>query len=53
VQTFKIAVTIVVALLLQMLLPKYLAFFRYIDLPLLVTVYFALQRAPIAIGMLG
>lgn len=52
-QTFKIALTIVVALLLQMLLPKYeyTAFFRYIDLPLLVTVYFALQRAPI-LGML-
>ena len=51
-QTFKIALTIVVALLLQMLLPKYRpAFFRYIDLPLLVTVYFALQRAPM-LGML-
>jgi rod shape-determining protein MreD len=51
VQTFKIALTIVVSLLLQMLLTKYLAFFRYIDLPLLVTVYFALQRSPI-MGML-
>lgn len=51
VQTFKIALTIVVSLLLQMLLTKYLVFFRYIDLPLLVTVYFALQRSPI-MGML-
>ena len=49
-QTFKIALTIIIALLLQMLLPKYLAFFRYIDLALLVTVYFGLQRAPV-IGM--
>ena len=49
-QTFKIALTIVVALLLQMLLPNHLAFFRYIDLPLVVTVYFALQRAPV-LGM--
>ena len=49
-QTFKIALTIVVALLLQMLLPNYVRFFQYIDLPLVVTVYFALQRAPV-IGM--
>jgi rod shape-determining protein MreD len=50
VQTFKIALTIAVALLLQMLLPNHLAFFRYIDLPLVITVYFALQRAPV-LGM--
>ena len=50
-QTFKIALTIVVALLLQMLLPNYVRFFQYIDLPLLVTVYFGLQRAPV-MGML-
>lgn len=49
-QTFKIALTIVVVLLLQMLLPNYLGFFRYIDLPLVVTVYFGLQRAPV-LGM--
>ncbi|HSE38890.1 MAG TPA: rod shape-determining protein MreD [Blastocatellia bacterium] len=49
-QTFKIALTIVVALLLQMLLPSYLGFFRYIDLALVVTVYFGLQRAPV-LGM--
>ena len=49
-QTFKIALTIVVALLLQMLLSDYLGFFQYIDLPLLVTVYFGLQRAPV-VGM--
>src|SRR5262245_8148316 len=33
-----------------MLLPKYLRFFQYIDLPLLVTVYCGLQRAPF-VGM--
>src|SRR5713101_6004504 len=33
-----------------MLLPNYVRFFRYIDLPLLVTVYFGLQRAPV-LGM--
>lgn len=49
-QTFKIALTIVVALLLQMLLPNYLRFVQYIDLPLLVTVYCGLQRAPV-LGM--
>lgn len=49
-QTFKIVLTIVVALVLQMLLSNYVRFFRYIDLPLLVTVYFALQRAPV-LGM--
>jgi rod shape-determining protein MreD len=47
VQTLKIVLTIVFALLLQLLLPNYLQFFRYIDLPLLVTVYFGLQRAPV------
>jgi rod shape-determining protein MreD len=51
VQTFKIALTIVVALLLQMVLPNYLGFFEYIDLALVVTVYFGLQRAPV-LGML-
>lgn len=45
-QILKIALTIVLALLLQLLLPNYLKFFRYIDLPLLVTVYFSLQRSP-------
>ena len=49
-QTFKIALTIIAALLLQMLLPNQVGFFRYIDFPLLVTVYFGLQRAPV-IGM--
>ena len=51
-QTFKIALTIVVALLLQMLLPNQVGFFRYIDLPLVVTVYFGLQRAPV-LGMVA
>jgi rod shape-determining protein MreD len=50
VQTFKIALTIVVALFVQVLLPRYLLFFQYVDLPLIVTVYVALQRAPI-LGM--
>jgi rod shape-determining protein MreD len=47
VQPFKIALTIVVALLLQMVVPTYLGTFHIVDLPLLVTVYFALQRAPL------
>jgi rod shape-determining protein MreD len=47
VHTFKIALTIVAALLLQMLLSNYVSFFQYVDLALLVTVYFALQRAPV------
>jgi rod shape-determining protein MreD len=51
VQTFKIAVTILVALFLQLLLSNYLSVCRYLDLALLVTVYFSLQRAPIK-GML-
>jgi len=51
VQTFKLVLTIFVVLLLQMLLPNYLPFFRYVDLPLVVTVYFGLQRAPM-LGML-
>jgi rod shape-determining protein MreD len=46
VQTFKIALTIIVALFIQVLLPGYLSFFRYVDLALIVTVYVALQRAP-------
>ena len=50
-QTLKIALTILVALLLQMLLPNHLGFFKYIDLPLVVTVYFGLQRAPV-LGMI-
>jgi rod shape-determining protein MreD len=44
VQTFKIALTIVIALFLQLLLCNYFGFFRYLDLPLLITVYFSLQR---------
>jgi rod shape-determining protein MreD len=51
VQTLKIALVIIGALLLQMLLPTYLAFFKYVDLPLVLTVYFGLQRAPL-LGML-
>jgi rod shape-determining protein MreD len=50
VQPFKIAATLVVALLLQLTLAGYIRFFAYIDMPLLVTVYFGLQRAPV-LGM--
>ena len=49
-QTFKLALTVIVALFVQYLLPRYLPFFRYIDLALIVTVYIALQRAPM-LGM--
>ena len=55
-QTLKIALTIIVALLLQMVLPKHVGFFRYLDLPLVITVYFSLQRAPVlgmAVGVLA
>jgi rod shape-determining protein MreD len=51
VQTLKIALAIIVALLLQYLLPNYLPFFKYIDLPLIATVYFGLQRN-LVLGML-
>jgi len=51
VQSLKVALTITVALLLKMVLPSQLPFFQYIDLALLITVYFSLQRAPIS-GML-
>jgi rod shape-determining protein MreD len=51
VQTLKIALTIFIALLVEMLLSKRLSFFQYLDLPLLITVYFSLQRAPV-LGML-
>jgi rod shape-determining protein MreD len=53
VQTFKIVLTIFVVLLLQMLLPNYLPFFKYVDLPLVVTVYFGLQRAPMLAMLTG
>lgn len=55
-QTFKTALTIIVALLLQLVLPKHLRFFQYIDLPLLVTIYLGLQRAPLqgmAVGIVS
>jgi rod shape-determining protein MreD len=52
VQSLKIVLTIAVALFLQLLLAKYLSFFKYVDLPLIVTVYFGLQRSPLQ-GMLG
>lgn len=52
-QTFKIAATIAVALLLQLLLGKYAPFLRYVDLPLVVTVYFSLQRVPLLAMTVG
>jgi rod shape-determining protein MreD len=51
VQPFKIVATLAVALLLQLILAGYIRFFGYIDLPLLVTIYFGLQRAPV-LGMI-
>jgi rod shape-determining protein MreD len=45
-QTLKIVITVAVALLLQMLLPKHLRVFQYIELPLLVTIFFSLMRSP-------
>lgn len=49
-QTFKLALSIVVALFIHYLLPNYLPFFQYVDLPLIITVYTALQRSPM-LGM--
>jgi len=50
-QTLKIVITVIIALLLQMLLPKHLRVFQYIELPLIVTVFFSLMRSPM-LGML-
>jgi rod shape-determining protein MreD len=50
VQTFKIALTLILALILQMLLPKHFRMFQYVEFPLLVTVYLSLMRAPL-LGM--
>lgn len=47
----KIIALIAVAIILEGFVPKYWAAFRYVDLPLLVTVYFGLMRDPI-LGML-
>ena len=55
-RTFKIALAILIALSLQMLLPKFVPVFRYVDFPLIITIYFALQRAPIlgmAVGVIA
>ena len=55
-QTLKISATLILALLLQLLLARYLAFFRYVDFPLLVTVYFSLHRSPLlgmAVGLVA
>ncbi|HXG66212.1 MAG TPA: rod shape-determining protein MreD [Blastocatellia bacterium] len=50
--TVKIALTILVALILQLVISDYLPFFKYLDLPLVVTVYLSLPRAPVQ-GMLA
>lgn len=49
-RTFRILLTMAIAVLLQLLLSN-VDFFRYVDLPLVVTVYYALQRSPL-LGML-
>ena len=46
----KIVVAVVVAVVLQGLIPVYVRSFSYVDLALLVTVYFALMRDPV-LGM--
>ena len=50
-QTLKIAITVILSLLLQFLLPMRLRFFQYIELPLIVTVFFSLMRSPM-LGMM-
>jgi rod shape-determining protein MreD len=50
-QKLKIVITVILALLLQMLLTKHLRMFQYIELPLIVTVFFSLMRSPM-LGML-
>jgi rod shape-determining protein MreD len=55
VQTFRIVLTIIVAVLLQVLLSQVdflREFFQYSDLALVITVYLGLQRAPF-LGMFG
>lgn len=49
-QTFKIALTLILALILQMLLPKHFRIFQFVDIPLLVTIYLSLMRSPL-LGM--
>lgn len=54
--TFKIAACLAAALLMQLLLAKYFAFSRYLDLPLVLAVYFGLHRAPplgMSVGLLA
>jgi rod shape-determining protein MreD len=46
VQTFRIALTIIAAVLLQALLSGF-EFFRYVDLALVLTAYYGLQRQPL------
>ena len=50
--TFKIAASIVVSLVLQILLAKRFTFFQYVELPLVVTVFLSLQRSHLQ-GMLA
>ncbi len=46
-QKVKTVIVIVIFLLLQMILPKHLGIFRYIELPLLGTIFFSLMRSPL------
>ena len=46
-QKVKIVIVTVILLVLQMILPKYLGFFQYIELPLLGTIFFGLMRSPL------
>jgi rod shape-determining protein MreD len=48
----KVILVIVLAVVLESQIPLYWEAFRYVDLPLLVTVYFALMRDPV-LGMLA
>jgi rod shape-determining protein MreD len=48
----KLIFLIAVAVAVESLVPKYWEAFRYVDLPLLVTVYFGLMRDPV-LGMLA
>ena len=48
---FKLILVVTVAIVLEGFVPNYWEAFRYVDLPLLVTVYFALMRDPL-VGML-
>ena len=46
-QKVKIVIVLILLLLLQMILPKHLGIFGYIELPLLGTIFFSLMRSPL------